>query len=231
MALDANGSAHGTANRTILHYLQVLKDLYRQRAKLVDAPNNDPLPTESPVEAAGVTPPNKGWIPFIPDAVAVDLLSKALDWITHHPEPVLAARETWHAAFAASKASGQVRPRARAWIALKLKDLKGPKGEAIDDARVMRRLVVHLTDACFIVIAGFVGMRVSEILSMEAGCIEMRPLGESGVAQAYIVARMFKTVDDPTRAHRALAGAGAGRACGRNPRAPKPPAAPGLRTA
>jgi integrase len=61
---------------------------------------------------------------------------------------------------------------------------------------MLRRLVAHLTEACFIVIAGFVGMRVSEILSMEAGCIEHRPIGETGIAQAYIVARMFKTVDD-----------------------------------
>src|ERR1700757_3000148 len=40
-------------------------------------------------------------------------------------------------------------------------------------------------------------MRVSEILSMETGCIEHRPIGETGVAQAYLMARMFKTVDDP----------------------------------
>jgi hypothetical protein len=40
-------------------------------------------------------------------------------------------------------------------------------------------------------------MRVSEILSMKAGAIEYRPIGESGVDQAYVVARLFKTVDDP----------------------------------
>jgi Phage integrase family len=61
----------------------------------------------------------------------------------------------------------------------------------------MRRLLARVTDACFIVTAGFVGMRVSEILSMEAGCIEMRPIGDTGLAQAHVVARMFKTVDDP----------------------------------
>jgi integrase len=184
------------APATILHYLQVLKDLYRQQAKLADALSCDPLPTETTYEAAGLTPATKGWIPFIPDAVAVDLLSKALDWIAH-PEPILAARDSWHATFAAGKASGNVRPRVRARIALKLKGLRGPKGEAIDGAHVMRRLVRHLTDACFIVIAGLVGMRVSEILSMETGCIEHRRIGETGVAQAYLVARMFKTVDDP----------------------------------
>jgi integrase len=182
---------------TIEHYLRVLKDLYRQRAKLTDALQHDPLPMETTYEAAGVTEASKGWIPFIPDPVAVDILAKALDWITHHSEPILTARDTCDATLENSKAAGNVRPRNRARITLKVKDLHGPKGEAIDGPRVMRRLVAHLTEACFIVIAGFVGMRVSEILSMMAGCIEHKPIGETGVAQAYVVARMFKTVDDP----------------------------------
>jgi integrase len=175
----------------------VLKDLYRQRAKLADAPHDDPLPTETPIEAAGVSPETKGWIPFIPDAVAVDLLSKALDWITHHSESILSARETWHTVLSTSKASGKIWPRDHAGAALRRKGLRGPKGEAIEGALVMRQLVAHLMNACFIVIAGFVGMRVSEILSIEAGCIEYKSIGEPGIAQAYVVARMFKTVDDP----------------------------------
>jgi hypothetical protein len=185
------------APATIVHYLQVLKDLYLQRAKLSDAPRGDPLPTETTFEAAGLT--GKGWIPFIPDAVAVDMLTKALDWVTHHPEPILAARDTWHAEFAASKAAGYLRRQSFecALTALKLKGLRGPNGQAIDGVPLMRRLLARLTDACFIVIAGFVGMRVSEILSMRASCIEMKPIGETGIAQAYIVARLFKTVDDP----------------------------------
>jgi len=63
---------------TMVNYMIVLKDLYRQRAKLDDAPLVDPLPIETTYEAAGVTRENKGAIPFIPDAVAIDLLSKAL---------------------------------------------------------------------------------------------------------------------------------------------------------
>jgi integrase len=185
------------APATIAQYLQVLKDLYRQRAKLADAPPCDPFPTETTYEAAGVTEASKGWIPFIPDAVVVDILTKSLNWITHHAESILTARDVWQAAFEASRAAGNDRPRYCAPVALKLKGLRGPKGEAIDGGRRMRRLLAHLTGACFIVIAGFVGMRVSEILSMEAGCIEHRSIGDTGVLQAYVVARMFKTVDDP----------------------------------
>jgi integrase len=177
---------------TIEHYLRALKDIYRQRAKLADAPPCDPLPMETTFEAAGVTSANKGWIPSIPDAVVVDMLTKALDWVTQHAESILSARDAWDVEF---KASHGARKRAR--IAFKRKDLRGPKGEVIDGVRVMRRLVAHLTDACFIVIAGFVGMRVSEILSMEAGCIEHKRLGAGDTTQAYVVARLFKTADDP----------------------------------
>jgi hypothetical protein len=177
---------------TIEHYLRVLKNLYRQRAKLADAPPRDPLPMETTFEAAGVTSANKGWIPSIPDAVVVDMLTKALDWVTLHAESILSARDAWDAEF---KVSHGARRRAR--IAFKLKDLRDPKGEVIDGVRVMRRLVAHLTDACFIVIAGFVGMRVSEILSMEAGCIEHKRIGAGDAVQAYVVARLFKTADDP----------------------------------
>ncbi|BAB54675.1 hypothetical protein [Mesorhizobium japonicum] len=59
----------------------------------------------------------------------------------------------------------------------------------------VRHAATHLVEACYIVIAGFVGMRVSEILSMEVGAIEFRAIGETGVKQAYVVARLFKTVD------------------------------------
>ncbi len=45
---------------TIVSYMVVLKDLYRQRAKLDDAPLVDPLPLETSYEAAGVTRENKG---------------------------------------------------------------------------------------------------------------------------------------------------------------------------
>jgi integrase len=195
---QVQGTGRPIAPATIMIYLRVIKDLYRQRAKLIDAPRCDALPMEKTFEAAGVTQANKGWIPYIPDAIAVDILTKALDWVTHHAAPILAARDMWHAEFEASKAAGASKwlSSRRAQTMLRVKGLLGPKGEAIDGARVMHRFVTHLTEACFIVIVGFVGMRVSEILSMEVGCIEHKPIGETGDTQAYIVARMFKTVDD-----------------------------------
>ncbi|MFX9135355.1 hypothetical protein ABTN61_20185, partial [Acinetobacter baumannii] len=57
------------------NYLLVIKDLYRQREKLNDAPLVDPLPLETTYEAAGHTRATKGVIPFIPEDVARRLRS------------------------------------------------------------------------------------------------------------------------------------------------------------
>jgi integrase len=186
------------APHTLVNYLIVLKDLYRQRAKLDDAPLVDPLPLETTYEAAGVTRDTKGAIPFIPDAIAIDLLSKALSWVEAHGDTIVAAealrRETRAAAIATGRrrgASDDVRH------ALRQAALADPVGTPLDGAYAVRAAAAHLVEACFIVIAGFVGMRVSEILSMKVGAVERRPIGETGIEQAYVAARLFKTVDDP----------------------------------
>src|SRR5260370_41045737 len=54
-------------------------------------------------------------------------------------------------------------------------------------------------------IAGFVGMRASEILSIRTGAIEYRQLGTTGVSQAYLVGRLFKTAEEGGRLERWLA--------------------------
>jgi len=69
----------------------VLKDLYRQRAKLDDPIIMDPLPQETTYEAAGLTPATKGTIPFIPDAIAIALLSSALEWVEDHGPTIIEA--------------------------------------------------------------------------------------------------------------------------------------------
>lgn len=163
------------APATAVHYLQLVKDLYRQRKKLGDAPRYDPLPIETTFEAAGLTRATKGAIPFIPDAIAVDILSKAISWVEQHADAILLARDTWRDAYEAVDWITN-RREAPGWAlqALKTAGIARPDGEPIDSNYYMRRLVAHLTDACFIVIAGFVGMRVSEILSIEAGAIEHR---------------------------------------------------------
>jgi integrase len=192
------GGGDRLAPHTLVNYLIVLKDLYRRRAKLRDALLVDPLPLETTYEAAGATRDTKGAIPFIPDAIAIDLLSKALSWVEMHGDTIVAAeilrRETRAAAIAAGRRRGASNDVRRA---LRQAALVDPVGTPLDGAYAVRAAAVHLVEACFVVIAGFVGMRVSEILSMRVGAVERRQIGETGIEQAYVVARLFKTVDDP----------------------------------
>ena len=186
------------APASIVGYLIVVKDLYRQRTKLDDAPLVDPLPLETTYEAAGITRANRGAIPFIPDPIAVDLLSKALSWIEDYGNAIVAAETLRFRTRAAAVAAGRGRGASDdARRALCQAALVGPSGEPLDTAYAVQKAASHLVEACFIVIAGFVGMRVSEILSIKVGAIERRPIGDTAVEQAYIVARMFKTVSDP----------------------------------
>jgi integrase len=192
------GSRGRLTPASIVGYLLVVKDLYRQRTKLDDAPIVDPLPLETTYEAAGVTRANKGAIPFIPDAIAIDLLSKALSWVEDYGDTIVAAETLRSRTRTAAVVAGRVRVASDdVRRALCQANLVGPTGESLDGAYRVRKAAAHLVDACFIVIAGFVGMRVSEILSMKVNAIERCPIGETAVEQAYIVATLFKTVSDP----------------------------------
>ena len=129
----------------------------------------------------------------------MDLLSKALAWVEVHADGILAARDLR----ARSVTEARARGLGVQWTcevaagAMRRAAIVGPDGRPLVDGFEVRRTALHLGDACFVLIAGFVGMRVSEILSMQAGAIEYHPIGETGVAQAYVAARLFKTAGDP----------------------------------
>lgn len=187
----------GIRPATVTNYLLAIKDIYRQRAKLDDAPLLDPLPMETTYEAAGHSRATKGAIPFIPDRQAITILGEALRWVEMHGDTVVMAETIRREARSQGLLRGKRQASDHVRAALRFVSLFGPSGEALEGAYAVRHAATHLVEACYIVIAGFVGMRVSEILSMKVGSIEYRPIGETGVDQAYVVARLFKTVDDP----------------------------------
>ena len=193
------GGKSSASPATVGLYLGIINTMFLQRAKLGDAPAVHPLRGETPPEAAGVSATTAGSIPYIPDAVAVDLLSKALTWVEDHSVDIIAAVEVRGRAAAKALARGASRDAAGHIGARVLRHaaMVGPDGRPFTRGRTLQRGVTHLSTACFVVIAGFVGMRVSEILSMQAGAVEHHPLGETGVDQAYIAARLFKGSDEP----------------------------------
>ena len=160
---------------------------------------------------AGIRRATRGTIPFIPDSVAIDLMSKALYWIEHEADGILEQRDRYENALRQAHARGVTERQSRrhAFLAVRAR-LRQPRppapgGHLITNKYDIDRCVMHLVGACFIVIAGFVGMRASEILSIRTGAIEYRQLGATGARQAYLVARLFETAEVGGRVERWLA--------------------------
>ena len=187
------------APASVALYLRVVNTMFLQRDKLEDSPVVNPLPGETTFGAAGASQATKGSIPFIPDDIAVHLLSKALTWVEVHSADILAALEVREQTIAKLHLSGRYgRPTSDAVArALRRAAITGPDGRTIAGGGTLRTSAMHLSTACFVVIAGFVGMRPSEILSLQVGAIEHHPIGETGVEQAYVVGRLFKTSNEP----------------------------------
>ncbi len=200
-----------TCPTTVAGYLRVLKDLYHQRDKLPDALDFDPFPHATAGIIAGVSRATRGTIPFIPDSVAVDLMFKALHWVERETGGILEQSDRYENALRQARARGITERQCRrcAFHAIRARLAQprppAPGGHLITTKYDIDRCVKHLVDACFIVIAGFVGMRASEILSIRTGAIEYRQLGATGVRQAYLVGRLFKTAEAGGRLERWLA--------------------------
>lgn len=196
---------------TVGNYLRILKDLYHQRAKLPDALDFDPFPHTTAGLVAGVCRASRRAIPFIPDAIAIDLISKALHWIEREADGILEQRDRYAEALRRARARGISESESRRCafhaIRARLKEPHPPvpAGRLITTKHDIDRCLKYLVDACFIVIAGFVGMRASEILSIRTGAIEYSSLGGTGAKQACLVARLFKTAEVGGRLERWLA--------------------------
>ncbi|WP_240502342.1 hypothetical protein [Sphingomonas panacis] len=184
---------------TVGFYLNVINTMYLQRAKLEDSPMVNPVPGSSTSGLAGVCKRTAARIPFIPDPVAVDLLSKALDWVENHSATIIAAIDLAERTYRTAAAEGWKESWTRTIVnrALAAADIPGADGVPLTQTVTVRRAGNHLTAACFALIAGLVGMRASEILSMQVDAVELMPIGETGLSQAYVVARLFKTSQDP----------------------------------
>ena len=63
----------------------------------------------------------------------------------------------------------------------------------VTSTKTVRYLADRLYDACFVTIAWLVGARLSEILGLEAGCIERHPSATGDERFAYLTGRIFKT--------------------------------------
>jgi integrase len=186
-------------------YVQTLGLLYAQRQKLDDGVADD-LGGHLTEIAAHYRPMDRSEraFPYTPDAIAVALIAGAIRLIGQPADDVIALRDLARSAYAhrldrrpAPERERLARQRLAAFTFATLDGEKTPWHGASPCLRDVRYLIGRLYDACFVVIAYLVGMRVSEILGLEADCIERRPSDEGGHDIAYLRGRIYKTSPSP----------------------------------
>jgi integrase len=190
-----------------LHCYLVLVDmLYAQRNKLPDAIKVHPFGGELASVVVGDLLAERGEIPRIPDELAIAIIHKALIWVEEYAEDILAARDLRKKAYTEVIERGVGRKQASKVSKEALKEFIPSTSLAADPKfhnffpgyHPLMQAIDLLSIACFICIAGLVGMRVSEILSLEEGCIQVDYANDGKTELIYLCGRTFKTEPEPT---------------------------------
>jgi hypothetical protein len=202
LATRPSRSRGGTLSASSRHaYALVILSLYLQRQKLANPPLEHPFAAERPSVVSGHTRDSRGSLPYTPDAIVVPLLSAALRLIGQPADDVIALRDQVAAVCEERRAQGlsnrRLRTASAALIAnFRLSTIVGeesPWHAQIRGINRLRFLTERIYEACFVTIAYLVGARVSEILALEAGCIEHHPAADGCEVFSYLRGRIFKT--------------------------------------
>ncbi|WP_206605934.1 MULTISPECIES: hypothetical protein [unclassified Variovorax] len=193
---------------TLGTYRGVLHLLYLQGGRLPDVAIDEPVP----VLLQRLSKHDRGWLPYTPDEIAVPLVSAALRLIGTPASDVIALWHRAQAAYDAALAAGVSQTKAgfRVVDAIAnfsfstLPDEARPwQAAPVTSTKRVRALVDRIAEACFIVVAYLVGARVSEILGLQAGCIERHPSADGTEQFAYLAGRIYKTARaESGQAHR-----------------------------
>lgn len=156
---------------TIAQRLQILEDIYKQRSKLDDALQVDPWPTETIGSLSGFHDNPRKSVPkteLIPDRIAADLASLAIDYVRRRSATILAARDAKEAAMREKREAGFGHDT------IKCARARVVRRWGYENAYKLGTDVGRLRMACLIVIAMFSGMRESELMSLGEDCVSHR---------------------------------------------------------
>lgn len=180
-------------------YANILLALYQQRRKLAYPPSEHPFDKERASAYSGFSRHTVRRLPFTPDAIAVPLISAAIRLIGQPADDVIALRDQavpfrmddqGRSFFVHRHA---VRTLVSSFRFSTIEGENAPWHLPLTRTAHLRALMNRIQEACFITIAYLVGARVSEILTLDAGCIEEHLSVDRTEAFAYLRGRIFKT--------------------------------------
>jgi integrase len=192
----ANSRGTETTPDTIAQRLLLVEDLFRQRDKLDDALSLHPWPLETACALAGYKQHSAHLRPktdFIPSEVAAHLARTALQYIQQRSSTILITLEAAYAAArdaAGRGASGSRQADARTAAARKA----GYKG-----FREVTAEAVRLRTACYIIIDMFSGIRDSEMVSLEEGCLHQGTSNDGTTTLWWMHGTIYKTGHRPKK--------------------------------
>lgn len=182
------GKAGKVAAGVLQFELQVLATIYRQSSALEDA-GVEPMP-EAPYDgdspwsvAQEAANTEDGWIPPLPDAVALRMLAECNRWLGQPFDDIVVVRDLLLSTSPASaKATAVRRPvetmlsefefgtvpgEAAPWWAWPEPDETNK--DTTRNSREVRKLITYAASACVTLVQGTTGMRISEIAALRAG--------------------------------------------------------------
>jgi hypothetical protein len=194
-------------------YLSTLTRLHAQREKLIDGVPDDlhRFLDEHGPRLPRVNRQGQGF-PYTPDAVATALIGGALRLTGTPADDVIALRDLAAVAYT-YRLDGKPTPAREAQARRMLDNFSfstlpnedSPWHPPIVRLKDIHPVIDRIYDACFVVIAWLVGARVSEIIGLEAGCIQ-RHVGPDGQVVTYLHGRIYKmATGDGSQPHRWIA--------------------------
>ncbi len=180
-------------------YANILLALYQQRRKLAYPPSEHPFDEARASLYSGFSRHTVRRLPFTPDTIAVPLISAAIRLIGQPADDVIALRDQavpfrmddqGRSFFVHRQA---VRTLVSSFRFSTIEGENAPWHLPLTRTTHLRALINRIQEACFITIAYLVGARVSEILTLDAGCIEEHPSADRTEPFAYLRGRIFKT--------------------------------------
>jgi integrase len=181
---------------TVQQNVCLLVYLYHFRDEIDNALLVNPCPGQSAFGFVGVRRRDGRKWPYTPDAIAVPLIQGAIEMLEHSAIDILRAREIYATTMAEAQARGYTKPTcdyktARALRQVTVRTPRGP--QAIRSAAELDELLNMLYAACFVVISYLVGPRASEVLHLQAGCLQCRSTNDGAEAGLImIVGTIFK---------------------------------------